>query len=145
MLARSAILAALLAGAAFASVSNASDNGPTIRRVPVEPPSLLEEGRLSPLRAPRTRGARRACIKTDRIASAVVTDERSVELTLMNGERWLMRFAKDCPALSYYEGFYYRHTSAGRLCAGRDVVIARSGGECRVAMLSRMRSGRPSR
>ena len=44
--------------------------------------------------------------------------------------RWRMNFDAACPALSFYQGFYYRRAVAGRLCAGRDAVIARSGGSC---------------
>ncbi len=46
-----------------------------------------------------------------------------------------MAFARDCPALSFYQGFYYRRSQQGALCAGRDVIVARSGGECPIASI----------
>ncbi len=69
------------------------------------------------------------------MAGAVVIGDRAVELTMVNGRRWRMAFARDCPALSFYQGFYYRRSQQGALCAGRDVVVARSGGECPIASI----------
>ncbi len=112
---------------------------PKVRKVPVQPPAAApaeKGGRLAGLFGGKSR---RACIAVDRIAGAVVTSERSIDLVLAGGERWRMGFREDCPALSYYQGFYYRQTRAGQLCAGRDAVIARSGGECPIATLARTR------
>jgi len=75
------------------------------------------------------------CIGVDHVAGAVVFGDRAVELTMKNGTRWRMTFAQECPALSFYQGFYYRRAIAGSLCAGRDAVIARSGGECQIASI----------
>lgn len=61
--------------------------------------------------------------------------DRAVELTMTSGQRWRMAFARDCPALSFYQGFYYRRSQQGELCAGRDAVVARSGGECPIASI----------
>jgi len=104
--------------------------------------SSLDDGLLSGLFG---RKSRKACVAVDRIAGAVVTSERSVELVLTGGERWRMGFREDCPALSYYQGFYYRQTQAGQLCAGRDAVIARSGGECPITSLSRTKKAKKRR
>lgn len=109
-----------------------------VKRVPARPPSFRAE-EPEP-RSTRSRRARRACLPVDNIVGAVVMSERMVELTLRGGERWQMRFAEACPALSYYQGFYYRRTTAGNLCAGRDAVIARSGGECPIYSLSPIKS-----
>lgn len=105
---------------------------PLVKRVPVEAPAPAEQ-----LPNPGGKGARRACIPVDAIAGAIVMSDRSVELRLHGGERWRMSFAEDCPALGYYQGFYYKRTQAGFLCAGRDAVIARSGGECPIKALAR--------
>ena len=42
---------------------------------------------------------------------------------------------QECPALSFYQGFYYRRSKANIMCAGRDVIGARSGGECPIASI----------
>ncbi len=79
--------------------------------------------------------ARRRCVAVDHMAGAIVIGDRAVELTMAGGNRWRMSFARECPALSFYQGFYYRRAQAGQLCAGRDAVIARSGGECPIAAI----------
>lgn len=128
-LAAVALLALVLApAAAFADRQK-------VQRIPVRPPSFDRQD--DGLSAKQGRRARQACLDVDDIVAAVVTSDRSVELSLRDGEIWHMRFASACPALSYYQGFYYHRTQAGKLCAGRDTVIARSGGECPIDILAK--------
>jgi len=84
------------------------------------------------------RAARTRCIGVDHVAGAVVFGDRAVELSMNDHSRWRMSFAQSCPALSFYQGFYYRRAIAGKLCAGRDAVIARSGGECPINAIVRV-------
>lgn len=84
-----------------------------------------------------------SCVPVDQIAGAIVTDDQTVELHLKDGSRWQMRFADPCPALGYYQGFYYRRAQASYLCAGHDAVVPRSGGECPIRGL--VRTGKPKR
>lgn len=112
---------------------------PKIRKVPMLPPAVHyrePKGFLERL----TGKSRRACISSDRIAGAVVTSDRTIDLVLSGGSRWRMRLKDDCSALSYYQGFYYRQTGVGELCAGRDSIRARSGAECPIASLSPLRA-----
>ncbi len=97
---------------------------------------------LAALRPEPPREGRATCVDINRVAGAQVFGDHAVELTLHGGARWRMYFARECPTLSFYEGFYYRRAEAGRLCAGRDAVIARSGGECPIASI--MAVPRPS-
>ncbi len=83
--------------------------------------------------------ARTRCVGIDHVAGAVVFGDRAVELTMTDHARWRMNFDTACPALSFYQGFYYRRAVAGRLCAGRDAVIARSGGTCPISAIVRVR------
>ncbi len=85
--------------------------------------------------------SKRACVEVAQIAGAIVTDGRTVQLQLRDGTTWRMRFKHACPALSYYQGFYYRRSQASKLCAGRDAVIARSGGVCLIDSLAREKHG----
>lgn len=78
---------------------------------------------------------RKACISVKYVAGAQLFGDSAIELTMKNGKRYRMFFARECPALSFYQGFYYRRQKAGQLCAGRDVVGARSGGECQIASI----------
>lgn len=104
-----------------------------VERIVVEPTP-----RAIPAAAPRPvppLGGRSACVDVRRVAGAQVFGDTAVELTLAGGKRWRMYFAQTCPALSFYDGFYYRRAEQGRLCAGRDAIISRSGGECAIASI----------
>ena len=85
-----------------------------------------------------SRAARTRCVGIDHVAGAVVFGDRAVELSMTDGSHWRMGFAAACPALGFYSGFYYRRAVAGRLCAGRDAVIARSGGSCPITSIVRI-------
>jgi len=103
-----------------------------VERIQVVPPPA---GRATPLLSMRPAppaAGRKTCVDVRRVGGAQVFGDASVELTLQGGARWRMYFAQACPALSFYDGFYYRAAEQGRLCAGRDAIIARSGGECQI-------------
>jgi hypothetical protein len=93
-------------------------------RIPASPAAA------APVRPPPPRQGRKRCIDVTHVAGAIVFGDLAVELTLKSGSRWRLTLAQSCPTLSFYQGFYYRRSRAGKLCAGRDVIIARSGGEC---------------
>lgn len=113
-------------------VAAASYQNAPVGRVPVvEVPAPLPISRPVPPREGRKR-----CIGVDRIAGAVVIADRAVDLSLAGGRTWRLHLAQQCPSLSFYQGFYYRRGTAGQLCAGRDAVIARSGGECAIASIT---------
>ncbi len=82
---------------------------------------------------PRT--GRNRCINVNSVAGAQLFGDFAIELTMRNGQRYRMFFARECPALSFYQGFYYRRQRTGQLCAGRDVVGSRAGGECAIASI----------
>ncbi len=109
-----------------------------MRKVPVRP-SIADYKESQSLLERITGKSRRACIDSERIAGAIVTSDRTIDLVLAGGERWRMRFKDDCSALSYYRGFYYQQTRAGRLCAGRDAIRARSGAECPIDTLTALK------
>ena len=90
-------------------------------------------------RAKPPRKGRKTCINVENIAGAQLFGDAAIELTMRDGRHWRMFFAQECPALSFYQGFYYRRGKANMLCAGRDVVGARSGGECRIASIMPVR------
>jgi len=100
---------------------------------------LKRAANASRAQAARTAAGRRRCVSVDHMAGAVVIGDRAVELTMASGIRWRLNFARDCPALSFYQGFYYRRGQGGELCAARDAVIARSGGECPIESITTLR------
>lgn len=126
--ARGRLVAAALASMALAPPPAISD-----RKVPLGP------GTAMPTRPSPPAQGRNRCIGMDNIAAAQVFGDRAIELTMRNGRRYRMFFARECQALSFYQGFYYRRARAGQICAGRDAIGARSGGECPIASILEVR------
>ncbi len=73
------------------------------------------------------------------MAGAQIFGDSAMELTMKSGRRYRLFFARECQALSFYQGFYYRRQRAGQICAGRDAIGARSGGECPIASIIELR------
>lgn len=110
-----------------------SFDGEAWRRVPVRP-----GGTMDPAATPRPappRSGRQRCIDIGTVAGAQIYGDSAIELTMKGGGRWRMHLAQECPALSFYQGFYYQQKQAGLICAGRDAIGARSGGECGIAAI----------
>lgn len=72
------------------------------------------------------------CVPVGALAAAAITRPDSVDLVLSGGRRMRARLGDDCPALGFYSGFYLRPPADGQICARRDVIRSRSGGECRI-------------
>jgi hypothetical protein len=72
------------------------------------------------------------CIAAGDILAAAVVAKSSVDLVLRGGYRMRARFAARCPGLDYYSGFYIVPSADGKLCADRDVIRDRAGGECEI-------------
>jgi len=72
------------------------------------------------------------CLPTDSIAGAIVTDDDSVDLIYRGGGRVRAQLEDECPALDYYNGFYISPTDDQQICAGRDSIRSRSGGDCEI-------------
>jgi hypothetical protein len=129
---------ALLLTLALAPVTTAAAQTPA----PVENEWKLmpvERGRPVTTRPFPPASGRNRCVQVNNIAGAQLFGDRAIELTTRAGERYRLFLARECPALSFYQGFYYRRQRAGQLCAGRDVVGARSGGECLIASIIKVR------
>lgn len=78
------------------------------------------------------------CVPLSGLAGSAVVAPNSIDLALRDGRRVRARFDASCPGLDYYSGFYVVPDADGMMCAGRDVVRDRAGGECPVAQLRRL-------
>ncbi len=77
-----------------------------------------------------------ACIDAVNIAGAEVVDQRTLDIVLRGGQRWRLKLQNNCPQITFYGGFYYNQTQTGRICAGRDRIIGRAGGNCSVRAIA---------
>jgi len=78
------------------------------------------------------------CVAANDILAAAVLARSSVDLVLRGGYRMRARFSASCPGLDYYSGFYVAAGSDGKLCAGRDVIRDRAGGECEIEKIRQL-------
>jgi hypothetical protein len=72
------------------------------------------------------------CIAATRLMGATLLRQNSVDLILRDNSRVRARLQRRCPALDYYRGFYINATEDGRICADRDSIRSRAGGECQI-------------
>lgn len=78
------------------------------------------------------------CVPKDAIVGAAVIAPNGVDFVLRGGRRLRARFAASCPALDYYGGFYIIPPADGQVCAGRDAIRDRAGGDCEIDRFRRL-------
>lgn len=72
------------------------------------------------------------CISANALAAAAVFKADAVDLVMRGGKRLRALLDDGCPALDYYRGFYLTPTQDGKICAGRDMIHSRMGGQCSI-------------
>lgn len=127
------IPAALLALAlpALAAVDTGMDGGQITtmtfhERIIVRVPRLGKPPRLVEWK--EKRGPR--CINANDLAGALFAASDTVDLVLKGNHRVRAMLGNACEALDFYSGFYLKPSADGKVCAGRDVIRARSGVSC---------------
>lgn len=70
------------------------------------------------------------CVPARAILGATLLGEDSVDLVLRDRSRVRAKLRSSCPALDYYYGFYIRPNADGMICADRDSIRSRVGGQC---------------
>lgn len=101
-----------------------------VPRTPNVPASLSAMRALPPIQWVERRTDR--CVPIQNLAAVSISRTDSVDLLLNGGRRLRARLSDDCPSLDFYSGMYLRQTSDGNICASRDTIRSRSGGQCRI-------------
>ncbi|MGZ8282618.1 MAG: hypothetical protein ACXWUN_06655 [Allosphingosinicella sp.] len=83
------------------------------------------------------------CISAGRLIGATAFRPSSVDLILRDNSRVRAQLQRRCPALDYYRGFYINATEDGRICADRDSIRSRVGGECQIDRFNALSPVRP--
>lgn len=96
-----------------------------IVRVPTKPAREPREMRWRDKAGPK-------CMPLQGIAGAALIDSETVDFIVQGGPRLRAQLESSCPALDYYNGFYLKPGEDGMICAERDAIHARSGGECQI-------------
>jgi hypothetical protein len=106
------------------AISRLIQDDQTILRVPVQPRVMVPHMEWAERKGP-------SCIPAQAIRRAFLSGPDKVDFVLVNRARVRAEFDDRCPALDFYGGFYLR-TEDQRLCAGRDSVRSRMGGNCTI-------------
>ncbi len=99
-------------------------------RVPARARGLPNRPASSPIEWKESRGPK--CVPMRMIAGATFLGQNSFDLVLRDRSRVRARLEKRCPALDYYYGFYIRPNADGQICADRDIIRSRVGGQCEI-------------
>lgn len=70
------------------------------------------------------------CVPLNEIAGVRLGDGRRLLLYMRDRRVFSASFGRSCPVQVFYSGFYVERPVDGLLCAGRERLHARSGGDC---------------
>ena len=101
----------------------------TVVRVPRHGPPSGETG-PTPVHWREGRGPR--CVPARAVIGASLLGRNSVDLVLRDNRRIRARLDRGCPGLDFYSGFYIPGTEDGLICADRDSIRSRMGGQCEI-------------
>ena len=101
-----------------------------VPRAPFAPAAYSAPRALPPIQWVEKRADR--CVPLQNLAAVTINRTDSVDLLLSSGGRLRARLADDCPSLDFVSGLYIKPSGDGRMCASRDVIRSRSGGQCRI-------------
>jgi len=124
---------ALLVMAGAAALAGADAHKLELAQVTIQQSVIVRVPRhmvVKPLKWKSKKGPQ--CVSMAAIAGAAVVAADAIDLALKGGQRLRAEFSSRCPALDYYSGFYILPTEDGKICADRDMIRTRSGGQCEI-------------
>jgi hypothetical protein len=83
------------------------------------------------------------CISARQILGAARLSQNSVDLVFRDRTRIRARLEGRCPALDFYSGFYVPMSADGQICADRDSIRSRAGGECQIERFRTLTAAAP--
>jgi hypothetical protein len=143
--ARAALAPALLAAAAPLLVSAQTPvwEGAELAQLTIHERLIIRIPRVSPARsravAPvwrEKKGPR--CLEMKALTGAAIGGEGEVDLIVEGVSRIRAKLDDACPAMNFYSGFYLKPTKDGKICAGRDMIRARTGASCAIDRFRRL-------
>jgi hypothetical protein len=82
------------------------------------------------------------CIQARQIAGAMPAAS-SVDFVLHDKRRIRAQLGQRCAGLDYYSGLYLSANPDGQICAERDVIRSRMGGQCGIVQFRSLEAVRP--
>jgi len=111
-----------------------------IVRMPARPPGE-QPARAALVQWREGRGPR--CVQARSVIGASALGRNSVDLVLRDHSRVRVRLDNNCPGLDFYRGFYVSGTEDGMICADRDSLRSRMGGQCEIDQFRSLTAVRP--
>lgn len=102
---------------------------------------VIQPAGASLVRWREARGPR--CVAARAVMGATALGHNSVDLVLRDNSRIRVRLDRGCPGLDFYQGFYVNGTQDGLICADRDSIRSRMGGQCQIDRFSTLTAVRP--
>ena len=119
-----------LAGVQSAGVRTMTIEEHVVMRIPVRPWTPPHRIEWIEHKGPK-------CIPADAIRGAALSGPDHVDFVLAGRERIRAELGDDCPTLDFYGGFYLKREDE-RICAKRDSISSRIGGECEIRKFRRL-------
>lgn len=82
------------------------------------------------------------CIPIREILAATSPRQESVDFVFRDSSRVRAQLERRCPTIDFYRALYLQPTADGRICADRDVIRSRTGGECGIDQFRSLTPGR---
>ena len=82
------------------------------------------------------------CIAHRQVRGASISDRNGVVFVMTGNKRFQAGLERGCRPADFQSGFYINPTADGAVCAGRDLLHARSGANCLITRFSRIRPGK---
>lgn len=116
------------------------------RRVIVRIPMLREPMAGAPAVGPKGEAAapmrpRSTCLPLRAIKGASIHDRAGIVFVTTTDSRYQAALERGCRPVDFQSGFYLAPSSDGAICAGRDMLNARSGLRCTIVSLTRLSPG----
>lgn len=105
------------------------------------PPRPIQPAGASLMQWREGRGPR--CVPARFVAGATALGRNSVDLVMRDNRRVRARLDNSCPGLDFYHGFYVSGTQDGMICADRDSIRSRMGGQCQIDRFMSLTAVRP--
>lgn len=91
------------------------------------------------LRAPRIVERRIGrCLRLDGLAGVQVETGNRVLLYLRDRRVVRAELERSCRARDFYSGFYVAASEDGKVCVGRDILLSRSGANCKLTRIRQL-------
>jgi hypothetical protein len=97
-------------------------------QIVVRVPAHLRDAPEAGIRWKEKKGPK--CVPARQVIAAGPISPGSVDLILRDRSRLRAKLDSSCPALDYYYGFYITPNADGMVCAERDSIRSRIGGQC---------------